>query len=160
MARLMKPSAVASNAAISIVAPASPAQPERVNLGLQALRALGYAPKLGQNAYQNGPLYFSGTPEQRLADLHAAFLDERTSAVMGLRGGYGSNYLLDCLNPEIIARHPKPFLAYSDLTGMQLHLLDKLGLPAFHGPMLAADFHLPDGVHLPSFSAALAGLAV
>ncbi len=157
MARLMKPTAVASNAAISIVAPASPAQTERVELGLQALRALGYASQLGQNAYQNSPLYFAGTPEQRLADLHAAFADEGTSAVMALRGGYGSNYLLAGLNLENIAAHPKPFIAYSDLTGVQLHLLDRLGLPAFHGPMLAADFCLPDGVHLDSFLAALAG---
>jgi muramoyltetrapeptide carboxypeptidase len=76
---------------------------------------------------------------------------------MALRGGYGANYLLDGLNLPTIAAHPKPFLAYSDLTGIQLHLLDQLGLPAFHGPMLAADFCLPDGIHLDSFRAALGG---
>jgi muramoyltetrapeptide carboxypeptidase len=118
---------------------------------------LGFTPKPGQNALQNGPLYFAGTPAQRLADLHAAFADPDTSAVMALRGGYGSNYLLDGFNLEIIADNPKPFFAYSDLTGIQLHLLDDWGLPAFHGPMLAADFYLQDGVHLPSFRAALAG---
>jgi len=76
---------------------------------------------------------------------------------MCLRGGYGSNYLLNELDLRLIAEHPKPFFAYSDLTGIQLRLLDELGLPAFHGPMLAADFYLEDGVHLPSFEAALAG---
>ncbi len=95
--------------------------------------------------------------EQRLADLHAAFADETTSAVMCLRGGYGSNYLLNDLDLKLIGKHSKPFFAYSDLTGVQLRLLDELGLPAFHGPMLAADFYLEDGVHLPSFQAALAG---
>ncbi len=60
---------------------------------------------------------------------------------------------------DLIRAHPKPFFAYSDLTGLQLHLLDRLGLPAFHGPMLAADFFLEDGVHLDSFYAALAGTA-
>ncbi len=157
MARLMKPPSVASGAAIGIVAPASPAQPERVELGLAALRALGYRPQPNQHALTNGPLYFAGNPAQRLADLHAAFADESTSAIMALRGGYGSNYLLDGLNLEIIADHPKPFFAYSDLTGIQLHLLDEWGLPAFHGPMLAADFCLADGIHLESFRAALAG---
>jgi muramoyltetrapeptide carboxypeptidase len=76
---------------------------------------------------------------------------------MSLRGGYGSNYLLSGLDLATIAAHPKPFFAYSDLTGIQLHLLDQLGLPAFHGPMLAADFCLPDGIHLDSFRAALGG---
>ena len=77
---------------------------------------------------------------ERLADLHAAFADETTSAVMCLRGGYGSNYLLDGLDLDLIRRHPKPFFAYSDLTGVQLRLLDQLGLPAFHGPMAGRRF--------------------
>jgi muramoyltetrapeptide carboxypeptidase len=157
MAQLMKPPAVSPDAAIGIVAPASPAQAERIERGLAAMRSLGFQPKPGDNALESGPLYFAGTPAQRLADLHAAFADGSTSAVMALRGGYGSNYLLDGLNLEAIAGRPKPFFAYSDLTGVQLHLLDRLGLPAFHGPMLAADFYLPGGIHLDSFRAALEG---
>jgi muramoyltetrapeptide carboxypeptidase len=43
------------------------------------------------------------------------------------------------------------------LTGLQLRLLNELALPAFHGPMLAADFCRADGVHLESFRAALSG---
>ena len=157
MARLIKPLAVALGAEIAIVAPASSAQPERIEGGLAALQSLGFMPKPGPNAFLREPLYFAGTAAQRLADLHAAFADPETSAIMAHRGGYGSNYLLEGLNLATIAAHPKPFFAYSDLTGIQLHLLDELGLPAFHGPMLAADFYLEDGVHLDSFRAALAG---
>jgi muramoyltetrapeptide carboxypeptidase len=157
MKALLKPPPIALDAAISIVAPASSAKPERVDLGLAALRSLGYAPKPAPNALLREPLYFAGTPQQRLGDLHAAFADPDTAAIMSIRGGYGSNYLLDNLDLETIAVHPKPFFAYSDLTGIQLRLLDELGLPVFHGPMLAADFYLPNGVHLESFRAALAG---
>jgi muramoyltetrapeptide carboxypeptidase len=157
MARLIKTPAVSPGAAIAIVAPASSAKPERTERGLAALYALGFVPTLGANALLREPLYFAGTPAQRLADLHAAFSDPASSAVMALRGGYGSNYLLDGLDLATIAANPKPFFAYSDLTGVQLHLLDELGLPAFHGPMLAADFSLEEGVHLESFRAALAG---
>lgn len=157
MAQLIKLSSVAPDAAFSIVAPASSAQPDRIEQGLAALRALGYAYRLGPNTLLREPLYFAGTPEQRLADLHAAFADPTTSALMCLRGGYGSNYLHDALNLELIAANPKPLIGYSDLTGLQLRLLDEIGLPVFHGPMLAADFYRSDGVHLDSFRAALAG---
>ncbi len=157
MARLIKPPAVATSAAIGIVAPASSAKPDRIDRGLAALQYLGFTPKPCPNAFLREPLYFAGTPTQRLADLHAAFSDPETGAIMALRGGYGSNYLLNALDLATIAAHPKPFFAYSDLTGIPLHLLDELGLPAFHGPMLAADFYLEDGVHLESFRAALAG---
>jgi len=134
MARLIKPPAVAPDAAIAIVAPASSAQPERTEGGLAALYALGFVPTLGANALLREPLYFAGTAAERLADLHAAFADPETGAVMALRGGYGSNYLLSGLDLAAIATHPKPFFAYSDLTGMQLRLLDQLGLPPSTAP--------------------------
>jgi muramoyltetrapeptide carboxypeptidase len=157
MPLLLKPAAVRSGAGVSVIAPASSAQPERVERGLEALRGLGFVPRVGEYALKRGPLYFAGTPEQRLADLHAAFADETTSAVLCLRGGYGSNYLLGKLDMDPIRAHPKPFFAYSDMTGVQLRLLDEIGLPAFYGPMVAADFYLEDGVHLQSFNAAIEG---
>ena len=154
---LLKPPAVPPGSGLSVIAPASSALPERVERGMSALAALGFAPRLGGYARERGPLYFAGTREQRLRDLHAAFADETSRAVMCLRGGYGSNYLLDGVNLDAIAARPKPFVACSDLTGIQLRLLDRLGLPAFHGPMVAADFCLDDGVHFDSFRAALSG---
>jgi muramoyltetrapeptide carboxypeptidase len=154
---LMKLSPVAHGAGISLISPASFASPERLDRGVAQLRALGFAPRLGTHAQMHGPIFFSGTPEQRIDDLHAAFADPESGIVACVRGGYGSNYLLDGLDLELIRKHPKPFFAYSDLTGIQLHLLDQLGLPAFHGPMVAADFYLDQGVHLPSFQAALTG---
>jgi len=146
-----------SKAGISVVAPASFAMPERVERGMKRLHQLGFSPRPAANTQTRGPLYFAGSPQQRLADLHAAFADPDTRIVAALRGGYGSNYLLDSLDLALISQNPKPFFAYSDMTGLQLHLLDQLGLPAFHGPMVAADFYLDDGVHLESFNAALAG---
>ena len=157
MTVLLKPPAVGLGAAISIVAPASFAMQERSARGIQALRNLQFDPRTGRHTHGRGPLYFAGTPVQRLADLHAAFTNKSTCVVAALRGGYGSNYLLEKLDLRLIARNPKPFFAYSDLTGVQLLLLDKIGLPAFHGPMVAADFDSEEGVHLPSFRAALAG---
>ncbi len=154
---LLKPRVVGTGSRISVVAPASFAQPDRISRGLDALRKLAFAPYVSESALARGPLYFAGTREQRLTDLHAAFDDEATSAIMCLRGGYGSNYLLDGLDLGLIASHPKTLFAYSDLTGIQLRLLDETGLPAFHGPMVAADFYREEGVHLPSFQAALAG---
>lgn len=144
-------------AGVSVVSPASFANDQRVESGMERLRLLGFDPRLGAATQTRGPLYFAGTPEARLADLHAAFTDEQTRIVAAVRGGYGSNYLLGKLDLEVIRKHPKPFFGYSDLTGVQLYLLDQLGLPAFHGPMVAADFANDDGVHLPSFRAACAG---
>src|SRR5579864_6104992 len=154
---LMRLGPIQSGAGVSVISPASFAIPERVDLGVKRLRKLGYVPRLGANTQARGPLFFAGNSEERAADLHRAFADPETSFIAAVRGGYGSNYLLEAVDLALIADHPKPFFAYSDMTGLQLRLLDQLGLPAFHGPMVAADFYLEDGVHLESFRAALAG---
>jgi muramoyltetrapeptide carboxypeptidase len=154
---LMSLGPIHSGAGVNVISPASFAIPERVNRGVERLHKLGYIPRLGANVQKRSPLFFAGTSEERLADIHAAFADPATSFVASVRGGYGSNYLLEAVDLALIANHSKPLFAYSDMTGLQLWLLDQLGLPAFHGPMVAADFYLEDGVHLASFQAALAG---
>jgi muramoyltetrapeptide carboxypeptidase len=154
---LLKPSAVPRDALVAVVSPASTPKPERVDAGLEALRTLGYAPQTAEHILTRGPLYFAGKVEMRLRDLHHAFADDEVRAIFSTRGGYGSNYLLDGLDIDLIAESAKPFIGYSDLTAPQLWLLDQIQLPVFHGPMLSADFAREDGVHLPSLHAALSG---
>jgi muramoyltetrapeptide carboxypeptidase len=154
---LLKPHAVPSDAQVAIVSPASTPQAERVELGLEALRALGYAPQKAEHILTRGPLYFAGTPQMRLSDLHHAFADDQVRAIFSTRGGYGANYLLDGLDLDLIAESAKPLIGYSDLTALHLWLLDQISLPAFYGPMLSADFAREDGIHLASLQAALSG---
>jgi len=157
MTTLLKPPAVASDATVAVVSPASTPQATKVEAGLEALRAIGYAPQPAEHALTRGPIYFAGTKQMRLKDLHHAFANDEERAIFCTRGGYGSNYLLDGLDLDLIAESPKPLLGSSDLTAPQLWLLDEIQLPAFHGPMLSADFGRADGVHLPSLEAAFGG---
>lgn len=153
----MKPAAVAKGARVAVVAPASNAKPERIEQGLASLRARGFEVVTGEHALGKEPPYFSGTAADRLADLHAAFADPEIKAIFATRGGYGSNYLLEDIDLDLISANPKPLFAYSDLTTVQTWLLDKTGLTAFHGPMVAADLCREEGVHEASFAAALGG---
>ena len=157
MAELLKPRAAAVGVKAAIISPASTPDAAKVDRGMEALRHLGFLPMEAPHMLTRGPLYFAGTAEQRLLDLHAAFADDTIRAVFSTRGGYGSNYLLEGLDMDVIAEHPKPLFGYSDLTAVQVTLLDTLNLPSFHGPMVSPDFGREDGVHLPSLLAALAG---
>jgi len=142
---------------VRIVAPASNAQAARLAEGAAALIARGYTVSFGEHAQGRHAPYFSASAHARLADLHAAFADPAVDIIMCTRGGYGSNYLLEGLDLELIRSHPKPFFAYSDLTAVQTWLIDRTDLVAFHGPMLAADFYRPGGVDEASFADALRG---
>jgi len=154
---VVKPAVVSSGARIAVIAPASNAKLERIDGGVAALKKYGFDVVLGSHATGREAPYFAGTPEERLEDLHAAFADPEIEAIFCTRGGYGSNYLLEDLDLELIGQNPKPFFGYSDLTVVQTWLLDELGLVGFHGPMAAADFYRDGGVDEASFSDALNG---
>ena len=153
----MKPASVSSGARVAVVAPASNAKLDRIEGGIAALGRYGFEVVPAPHATGKNAPYFAGTVEERLEDLHWAFADSEIEAIFCTRGGYGSNYLLEDLDLDLIADHPKPFFGYSDLTVMQTWLLDQLGLVGFHGPMAAADFYRDDGVDEGSFSDALNG---
>jgi muramoyltetrapeptide carboxypeptidase len=144
---------------LAVVAPASNADPEKVLRGVERLRALGHTVTLMPHALGQAWPYFAATPEQRIADLHAAFADPEIDGVVCIRGGYGSNYLLEGLDLELLRRNRKPFIGYSDHTAIETWMLDQAGVPVLHGPMVAADFSRGDGVDLLSFAAALGGEA-
>jgi muramoyltetrapeptide carboxypeptidase len=157
MADLLKPRAAAVGVKAAVLSPASTPDAVKVERGMEALRNLGFLPVEAPHMLTRGPLYFAGTTEQRLLDLHAAFADDAIRVVFATRGGYGANYLLDDLDMDVLGDHPKPLFGYSDLTALQITLLDTLNLPSFHGPMVSPDFAREDGVHLPSLLAALSG---
>jgi muramoyltetrapeptide carboxypeptidase len=153
----LKPRSVAPGDRIVVLSPASSARHDRITRAIEVLRSLGYDAVASEHAYGKHSPYFAGSTDERLADLHAAFADPGVAAIVATRGGYGTNYLLEGLDLDLIRQHPKPFFAYSDHTAIQTWLLDQTGLVSFHGPMAAADFCLEKGVHLDSFRAALSG---
>jgi muramoyltetrapeptide carboxypeptidase len=154
---VVKPAAVASGARVAVIAPASNAKPERIEGGIAALGRYGFDVVPAAHATGKDAPYFSGTIEDRLEDLHWAFADDDIEAIFCTRGGYGSNYLLEDLDLDVIRKNPKPLFGYSDLTVVQTWLLDQVGLVGFHGPMVAADFYRDDGVDEASFADALNG---
>ena len=149
--------AVRRTARVAVISPASYPQPERLTRGIDALGRFGFVPTMGRQALAKAHHYFAGSTQARLDDLHAAFLDPAVEAIFCSRGGYGCNYLLKGLDLGLVREHPKPLIAYSDMTCMQTWLLDQIGLVSFHGPMVAADFSLPDGADEDSLEAALTG---
>jgi muramoyltetrapeptide carboxypeptidase len=78
---MLKPPAVAPDARVAVIAPASSSKPERLARGIEALRARGYDAEFGKHAQGRQAPYFSGTAEERLADLHAAFADPEVQAI-------------------------------------------------------------------------------
>ena len=128
------PPRLAEGQTVGIVAPAS-ATFQTVDLAIaqESLQALGLKSKLGRHVLARHG-YLAGADRDRAADINAFFDDDGISAVLPIRGGWGSSRVLPHLNYERIRRNPKVVVGYSDITALHLAIGAKTGLVTFHGP--------------------------
>ena len=141
---------------VAIVSPSAPSAglfPHRVERATAYLEALGLRVALMPNAL-NVTGWTAGTPQERAADLHRAFLDDGFAAVLAAIGGNHSNELLPHLDFELIAANPKVFQGYSDITVLHWALARRTGLRTFYGPALVSELGEHPDV-LPETDAAL-----
>src|SRR6202050_3080922 len=154
----IQPRALRPGDKVGIVAPASNVKREMLEAGCDGLRRAGYEPFYLESILERD-LYFAGSVERRVRELEEMFVRDDIRAIVCARGGYGSNYLLPALDLKKIAAHPKIFAGYSDLTTLLTTFADAANVITFHGPMLAKDFALADGVDQASWQSAVSGAA-
>jgi muramoyltetrapeptide carboxypeptidase len=155
-ANVRKPRALNDESVVMPFAPASPAEPSRIAAGMAELRRLGWRVVERASIVNDG--YFAGTLTSRRSELVGALERHDINALVGTRGGYGSNYLLDELYISKPAS-PKIVLGFSDLTSLQIYLWQRFQWITFYGPMLAAGLDAgpgaPDGYDKKSLLTAL-----
>jgi muramoyltetrapeptide carboxypeptidase len=144
-ATIRKPKAVRKGSKLAWFAPASPpSDMHDLNLGLQELTRLGFEIVEAQELLPSG--YFAAPTEVRLQGFLNAVNRAEVAGLIGLRGGYGSTYLL---SPELQSKlsEPKCVIGFSDLTALQIYLWQACGWVTFYGPMVSAGLdHGPDGL--------------
>ena len=155
-ANVLKPKALHLDSVVMPFAPASPAEPSRIAAGVTELTRLGW--RVAERALTAHDGYFAATTASRRDELVAALKRHDVAALVGIRGGYGSNYLLDELHISR-ATSPKIILGFSDLTSLQSYLWQRFQWTTFYGPMLAAGLDVgagaPKGYDEESLLAAL-----
>lgn len=125
---------------IGLIGPSGAVRTEgAIERSAEEIMRAGFRVKLGESCGQKYG-YLSGTDEVRAHDVNAMFADEEVDAIMCVRGGYGTTRMLDLLDYEVIAAHPKVFIGLSDITAMHIAMLEKSGLCTFHGPMSTSDW--------------------
>jgi len=130
----MKAKRLKAGDTIGIVAPASPSDPSKVERAIKNICDMGYSVKTGKSVYSSRG-YLAGTDELRASDINDMFADDEVRAIFCLRGGYGSQRILDLVDFERICNNPKIFMGYSDITALLNAIYQKCGLITFHGPM-------------------------
>jgi muramoyltetrapeptide carboxypeptidase len=142
---------------VGVAALSGPVDPARLEAGLAELAGLGFEPVLARNLAARDGL-FAGTDRMRLDSFHELASDPGVAAILFARGGHGLLRLLPAIDWPLLASRPRAYVGYSDLTPFLLEVVRRLGLVAFHGPMVASDLARGlDGEERESLLAALAG---
>jgi muramoyltetrapeptide carboxypeptidase len=155
--QIIRPAALRKGDKVGLIAPASSFSREGFLKGCDRLRQMGYEPVYEQDIFERD-IYFAGAAERRTRELQSYWQRDDLSALVCVRGGYGSNYLLEKLDFDLIAERPKILVGCSDITSLLTAITDRTGLVTFHGPMAAKD--IADGtLDLSSWINALHGAA-
>lgn len=125
---------------IGLVTPGSPISEEQLKEAVAQLECMGF------NTYYEPSVlaqygYFAGTDRERAEELMSLFKNKEVDAIMCVRGGYGSDRILNLLDFTEIGNNPKIFIGFSDITALLSAIYEKTGLVCFHGPMGVSDFN-------------------
>lgn len=142
--------------AVGVAALSGPVDAGRLEAGMAALARLGFDPRPARNLASRHRM-FAGDDASRLAAFHELADDPEVRAIFFARGGHGLLRLLPGIDWNRLARVPRAWVGYSDLTPFVLAVVARLGLVAFHGPMVATD--LARGLEAEEERSLLAALA-
>ena len=136
----IKPNRLRPGDTICIVSPGSPSLTSvHFDRGRARLERLGYR-VIASPHINDRHLLFAGTEKVRADDINNAFHDGSIHAIFCAQGGCGTSQVLPYLDFSLIAKHPKIFVGYSDITALQTAMLRKAGRVTFYGPMVATEF--------------------
>lgn len=129
---------------MALVCASSAVPEERLAPALEAVTALGLEPvPFPSCEFANRHGYLAAEDAQRAADLQEAFRDPSIHGVLSIRGGYGAHRILPLLDLPAIAKTPKFFSGYSDVTALHTAFTQVCGFVTYHTPMPSTEYYKP-----------------
>ena len=134
---------------VAVVAPSSggaASAPHVLELGLDRLQnTFDLNPVVFDTAEKDDD-YLHANPEERAADIHAAFRDPEIKGVIATIGGDDQLRVLRYLDPDVLAENPTRFFGMSDNTNLALYLWN-LGIVSFYGGQIMNQIATPGSLH-------------
>ncbi|HBN82701.1 MAG TPA: LD-carboxypeptidase [Clostridiales bacterium] len=132
---MIKPKQLKKGDCIGLLAPSGPVDDTSVIHDMvEGLKNLGFFVKEAKCCYEKYG-YLAGKDQERADDVNSFFQDKSIDGILCMKGGYGASRILDLLDYDAIAKNPKVFIGYSDITALHLALNKKCRMVTFHGPV-------------------------
>ena len=130
---LIQPPVLKKGDKIAIVASARKISMQELQPAIAIFKSWGLEVVLSKNLFGSDN-QFSGTDEERAADLQTALDDDSVKAIISARGGYGTIRIIDKLDFTKFKQHPKWVIGYSDITVLHSHI-HNFGFETLHATM-------------------------
>ena len=127
----MKAPALRPGGTIGICSPSHIAEYWDYQNIINAIRSKGFQVREADNLYKDTYGYLA-TPQERAADFNQLIADPEVELIL-FGGGEGANELLPYIDFEIIKRHPKRIVSYSDGTFLLNPIWAQTGLETYYG---------------------------
>jgi muramoyltetrapeptide carboxypeptidase len=131
---MIRPRFLRKGDTVCLVAPGRKLDRKSVDTAVGIIESHGLSVALGRNLFSSAHSYLSGTDAERQADLQYALDNPSVSAIICVRGGYGTTRILDQLDFAQFVKTPKWVCGFSDVTALHLKL-QSLGVESIHGSM-------------------------
>jgi muramoyltetrapeptide carboxypeptidase len=131
---MIVPPLLKSGDKVAIIAPAKKLSPVELDAAAAVVKSWGLQVKLGRHVYTKDHSYLSASDDKRLADLQEAIDDREISAILCVRGGYGSTRIIDNVDFTNLRLSPKWLVGFSDITALLLAAYN-FGVSSIHGTM-------------------------
>lgn len=123
---------------IALTCPAGYMPRENTAACIQALQQWGYNVEIGNTIGGESVNYFSGTDDERLAELQRYLDDPNIHAILCGRGGYGLSRIIDRIDFKHFTKRPKWIIGFSDVTVLHTHIWANYKIATLHAPMAGA----------------------
>ncbi len=130
----MQPRTLKANDFIGIAASAGKIKKDSLDTAVSILKLWGLQVKISKHIFSEAHGYFSGTDEERLEDFQQLLDDQKISAIICARGGYGTTRIIDQLDFSNYLKNPKWIVGFSDITALHIKL-HQLGIESIHSVM-------------------------
>ena len=118
---------------IGVISTARKITIEELSPAIKTIESWGLKVVFGINLFKEED-QFSGTVEQRTADLQGMIDDNSIKAILCARGGYGTVQIIDSIDFNNLKKNSKWIVGYSDVTVLHSHL-NNLGIASLHATM-------------------------
>lgn len=132
--RMIEPPFLKQGDTIGLVATARKLSWEEAEPVIGVLADAGFKVRTGQRMF-GSENQFSGSDEDRAADVQRMLDDPEVKAILCARGGYGTVRIVDKLDFTDFEKNPKWVCGFSDVTVLHAHINQNFGIATLHSSM-------------------------